>query len=233
LSAKTAPPRICAIIPSYNEEAHVADVVGRSAAHGLDVLVVDDCSKDATGARASAAGAEVLRHETNRGKGAALATGFAWAGERGYEAAVTLDGDGQHDPAEIPRFLACYARTGADIIVGTRMADSAGMPFDRKLTNWFMSAVLSWLAGRRLSDTQSGYRLVRTAAWRRLGLSTSGFDTESEMLVRACRMGMRVREVPVSTIYGDETSSISPGRDFVRWTRLLWRLGHRTRGKAG
>jgi hypothetical protein len=106
------------------------------------------------------------------------------------------------------------------------------MPPVRKITNWFMSGVLSKMAGVRLTDSQSGYRLISTEAWPKLGLDTSGFDTESEMLVRACRMGMTVVEVPIRTIYGDETSSIHPVRDTVRWVRLLARLKRWRRRRA-
>jgi len=238
--------KICVFMPAYNEERHIARVVGAAREHGLTTLVVDDASADATVERARAAGAEVVRHDRNRGKGAALATGFGWALEQGYAAAITLDGDGQHDPAEIPLFVDCAERTGADIVVGSRFLRrlsasrqrQAGggdgglelMPPHRKLTNWFMSSVLSAMAGTRLTDTQSGFRLIRTDAWARLGLSTDGFDTESEMLVRASRLGMLVREVPIRTIYGDEVSSINPVRDTLRWIALLWRLSRSSRG---
>ena len=219
--------KVCAIIPAFNEERHIAEVVRGVSAQGLPALVVDDCSRDATSACARQAGAEVVRHEVNRGKGGALATGFAWAREHGYDACVQLDGDGQHDPAELPRFLAAAERTGADIVVGSRMAAAHEMPPVRKVTNWFMSMVLSAVAGRKLTDTQSGYRFVRTGAWARLGVSTSRFDAESEVLVRACRLGMVVREVPIRTIYGDEKSKMRPVRDTLRWIRLLWRLSRR------
>ncbi|MHC5056550.1 MAG: glycosyltransferase family 2 protein [Planctomycetota bacterium] len=223
-------------MPAYNEERHITQVVRGARELGFPTLVVDDASADATVERARVAGAEVVRHERNRGKGMALATGFAWARERGFAAAVVLDGDGQHDPAEIPLFVACTERTGADIVVGSRFlrrgcADGVdAMPPHRKITNWFMSRVLSRMAGTRLTDTQSGFRLVRTDAWFSLGLSTGGFDTESEMLVRASRLGMLVREVPIRTIYGDEVSSISPVRDTLRWIALLWRLRRSARG---
>jgi glycosyltransferase involved in cell wall biosynthesis len=220
--------RICALIPAHNESRHIDAVVRGVAASGIPALVVDDCSADDTAARARAAGAEVVSHPDNRGKGGALATGFGWARDRGFEAVICLDGDGQHDPAEIGRFVAAAARGASDIVVGSRMRNAPNMPFVRKLTNWFMSGVLSALARHTLTDTQSGYRLIRTAAWFRLGLSTSRFDAESEMLVVACRSGMRVVEVPIRTIYGDELSHMRPVRDTLRWLRLLWRLWRRT-----
>ena len=265
--------KICALIPAYNEERHVAEVVRGCLEHGLTVVVVDDCSTDATIERARAAGAEVARHDVNLGKGAALGTGLAWARERGFDAAITLDGDGQHDPAEIPRFIDCARRRGADIVVGSRFLRRTGrtaifetalgpqlksaeravargrsyrrrafegrapktgddtMPPLRRLTNWFMSMILSYAARARLTDSQSGYRLIRTSAWEKLDLVTSGFATESEMLVRACRSGLKVAEVPIRTIYGDEVSSIHAGRDTLRWAKLLWGLWRRARAR--
>ena len=234
-------PRVCAVIPAYNEEKHVADVVRALVEGGVEVLVVDDCSGDRTSERAVEAGARVVRHEDNCGKGAALATGLGWARDNGFDAVVTLDGDGQHDPAEIPKFLDA-ARRGADIAVGTRRFSARRsrlqgvrtrareMPPVRKFINWGMTYILSFMAGQRLTDTQSGYRLIRTDAWKRLGLSSSRFDAESEMLVRACRSKMRVCEVSIRTIYGDEKSSIRPVRDTLRWLRLIWRL-FRTRDR--
>jgi glycosyltransferase involved in cell wall biosynthesis len=216
--------KTCAIIPAFNEERHIGEVARAVIDRGIPALVVDDCSADRTSSVARRVGATVITHESNTGKGGALATGFAWASENGYDAAIALDGDGQHDPAEIGRFLVAGEHTRADIIVGSRMSAARDMPPVRKATNWFMSMVLSWMAGQRLTDTQSGYRLIRTDAWRRLGLSTSRFDAESEMLVRACRMGMVVREVPIRTIYGDEKSHMRPVRDTLRWIRLLWRM---------
>jgi glycosyltransferase involved in cell wall biosynthesis len=219
--------KICAIIPAYNEERHIAEVVRGVVDQGVLPVVVNDCSQDATAARARSAGAEVISHDVNRGKGAALATGLCWARDHGYVAGATLDGDGQHDPAELPRFVAAMQRWNAHIVVGRRVSAASEMPSSRKLTNRFMSMVLSGLAGQRLSDTQSGYRLITIDAWSRLGLSTTRFDTESEMLVRACRLGMVVKEVPIRTIYGDEQSDIRVVRDTVRWVKLVWRLSWR------
>jgi hypothetical protein len=109
------------------------------------------------------------------------------------------------------------------------MGAARDMPPVRKVTNWFMSVVISRLAGHRLTDTQCGFRLVRTGAWARLAIATSRFDAETEMLVRACRLGMCVVEVPIRTIYGDEKSHMRYVTDTVRWIRLLWRLSRGSR----
>ena len=120
------------VVPAYNEEAHIASVVRRSKPFGAVVLVVDDGSADRTVSLARQAGADVIVHETNQGNGGALATGFAEAEHRGVAWVVTLDGDGQHDPAEIPRFLAAAAVTGADIVIGSRTGDLSTMPRVRR-----------------------------------------------------------------------------------------------------
>lgn len=219
--------KVCAVIPAYNEETAVAEVVRGVLAQGLDAMVVDDCSSDATSARAREAGAEVVRHEVNRGKGEALRTGFARAVELGYDAVVTLDADGQHDPKEIPRLLEAAPR--ADIVVGSRMAEVSTMPLVRLWTNLFTSWVVSRLAGARITDSQSGYRLLKRRVFERVKYSSSRFDAESEILVKACRMGFRVIEVPISTIYGDEKSKIHPFVDTVRFFRMVRRLSDEVR----
>lgn len=215
--------RVCGIVPCYNEAGKVGGVVEGALRHLPWVVVVDDCSTDDTAERAAAAGASVLRHPVNRGKGAALKSGFAEAGRLGYAAGLTLDGDGQHDTAEIPRFLAAFARGDCDIVLGCRMLERAGMPWLRWRTNQFMSWVVSRKAGTKIRDSQVGFRLIRVETWRGLKLGGDRFDLESEVLIKACRAGARVREVPVRTIYGNEVSKIRPIRDTVRFLSLLAR----------
>ncbi len=214
---------ICAVIPAYNEAASVA----RVAAGALDAagcaLVVDDGSTDGTAEAAAAAGARVVRHKQNRGKGAAIATGLAWARGHGYEAAVFLDGDGQHDPGEICRLVEAY-RQGADIVLGSRMQSRAGMPPLRAFTNFLTSLVTSCIAGCRISDSQSGFRLLRidTAGW--MAAEAGRFESETEILIRAARRGMKIRDVPVSTIYAGEQSKIDPSADTGRFILMALRL---------
>ncbi|MHC4599144.1 MAG: glycosyltransferase family 2 protein, partial [Planctomycetota bacterium] len=156
--------RIVAVIPAYNEEERIADVVRRTLAV-CELLVVDDGSSDRTAALAREAGAEVMNLSPNRGKTTALDAGFRRALSRGAEAVVTLDADGQHRPEEIPRFVEA-AEGGADIVVGSRMGDTARMPWVRLWTNWTTSRVVSWLARSRIFDSQSGFRLFRAEAVR-------------------------------------------------------------------
>lgn len=214
-----------AVIPCLNEAAAIGAVVRGVRGMIAAVLVVDDGSTDATSAMALAAGAEVLRHESPEGKGAALADGLAWARERGFVWAVTMDGDGQHSPGDLPRFFAAADRTGAGMIVGNRMAAPAGMPWLRRQVNRWMSRRLSRLAGRPLPDTQCGYRLIRIADWSGLELRTRNFEVESEMLMGFVRAGLGIEFVPIEVIYKSEQSKIHPVRDTLRWFRWLrsWR----------
>lgn len=214
-----------AIVPAWREEGRVGEVVRRLRVVVPEVLVVDDGSPDGTAREARDAGASVIVHERNRGKGAALRTGFAWALARGADPVLTLDADGQHIPEEAPRLSSCAERTRADIVVGTRRFDPREMPFARRWTNRTMSAVLSLLAGTRIGDSQSGFRLFRARVLAALRLSTEGYDLESEVLVRAARLGFRIREADVSTVYGTEKSKIRPVRDSVRFLALVARLG--------
>jgi glycosyltransferase involved in cell wall biosynthesis len=214
--------RALALIPAYDEAATIEAVVAGVRAAGLDALVVDDGSRDATGALAAGAGARVLRHERNRGKGAALASGFAWALERGYDAVLTLDADLQHDPREAPRFLERAARGPWDVLCGTRMRRRRGMPFVRWATNACMSNLISLVAGVRLTDTQCGYKLLTRRALALVPLEAERFDVESEILLRAAEAGLRIGEVPVATIYREgRRSRIRPLRDTLRFLRLV------------
>jgi glycosyltransferase involved in cell wall biosynthesis len=189
-----------------------------------EVLVVDDCSTDETASEARAAGAAVLIHHRNLGKGAALKTGFAAAAGRGFQAAVTLDGDGQHDTTEIPLFLEAYARGNCDIVLGNRMSDTRTMPWTRRLANRFTSWAISRMVGVPMQDTQCGFRLIGLDFWRAVCLDSCRFDLESEILIKACRAGGRIREVRVRTIYfSGGKSKISPLPDAVRFFQLLWR----------
>ncbi len=219
------------IIPALNGAATLPALLGqiRELHPDFGLLVVDDGSTDGTGDAARAAGATVIVHPENRGKGAALATGFTRALDSAWEWVYTMDADGQHLPGEMGGFLEAARRDGWDVVVGTRMADPQGMPWVRKATNRFTSSVISRLAGQRIPDSQCGFRLFRAASLRGLRLRTTRFDTESEILVRLARRGCRIGEAPISIVYGEERSAIRPWRDTVRFFRLVAAL-RRDRG---
>jgi len=215
--------KICAVIPAYNEAATVGKVAARVLEFVDCAVVVDDGSTDGTAEKAAAAGASVAVHESNRGKGAAIATGLAWARAHRCEGAVLLDADGQHDPREMPRLEEAFLR-GADIVLGSRMRARAGMPPVRAFTNFITSLVTSCMVGRRITDSQSGYRLLRVDTAGALRAAGSRFDMETEMLIRAARAGLVIREVPITTIYGREKSKINPLADTFRFIIMALRL---------
>jgi glycosyltransferase involved in cell wall biosynthesis len=217
--------RTAAVIPAYNAERHLGDVIAGVQKYIAPerIIVVDDGSTDRTAETARARGGVVLVHDPNQGKGAALDTGIRHAGNIGCAYAITLDADGQHRPDEIPRFIERWVETGADIIVGNRLEDTRGMPLDRKYTNYFTSWVVSRLAGTRIPDSQNGYRMISTSLYASLGVKAKRYEAESELLIRAGRAGARIDSVPVETIYADEVSSINKARDTYRFFRMVVR----------
>lgn len=214
--------RFAVIIPALNAELTVAAVVAEARTQLEPVVVIDDGSSDRTGEVARDSGATVLRHEVNRGKGEALKTGFAWALQNGYDGVVSVDADGQHLPGEIPRFLAERGATGADLIVGGRSHLFAGMLPRRRNANRFSAWSISKCAGVPISDSQSGFRLYSSRLLRSVPLRASGFDLESEVLVRAGRGGFHIAMIPIELgfVNGIATSHYRPLADTLRiaWT---------------
>lgn len=223
--------RVLVLIPAYNAAKTLPDVVVAAKQQIADVVVVDDGSRDDTGIVATAAGATVLTHPKNRGKGASLKTGFAYAIEAGYGAVITLDADGQHLPREIPKFLACRKETGADLIIGGRAHLFEGMLPRRRMANRFSAWTIGKLSKTGVTDSQSGFRLYTTRLLRSVHLRTDGFDLESEVIVRAGCGGFKVVSTPIDLGFVDglSTSHYKPLKDTLRiaWTvfraRFLWR----------
>ncbi|MCZ6766266.1 MAG: glycosyltransferase family 2 protein [bacterium] len=213
------------IIPAYNAAAHLADVIDDTARiiPVERIIVIDDGSSDNTHAIAQHKAVVLEQHKPNRGKGAALRTGFAKAIQMGMGYVITLDADGQHDPTEIPKFIEHTAKTGADVIVGNRMSDRGEMPFIRVFANSATSVFVSLRSGTRIPDSQNGYRLFKMEVLEGIKLETTRYDTESEILIKAARKGARVDSVPVKTIYGEETSSVHPFVDTMRFLRMVGR----------
>ncbi|MGN6643969.1 MAG: glycosyltransferase family 2 protein [Verrucomicrobiota bacterium] len=210
------------IIPCLNECVAIGDLVHTVRRQLPAVLVVDDGSTDATGQIAKSAGAEVLRHSEPLGKGAALQAGCAWARKRGFKWALLMDGDGQHSPVDIGKFLECAETTSADLVIGNRMGNPGQMPWLRRIVNRWMSRRISKAAGFSLPDSQCGFRLIQLAAWAALPIATAHFEIESEVLLGAARAGLRIQFVPIAVIYKTEQSKIHPWQDTVRWFRW-WR----------
>lgn len=215
--------RTVAVIPAWNAGTTVGAVVRgvKGAVPGITVLVIDDGSADGTSAAARDAGALVIRHDVNRGKGAALQTGFDEAVRHGAEAVLTLDADGQHDPAYASGLLQALDRS--DLVIGSRDKDRTGMPWIRRATNSVMTRIVSSLAGRRIEDTQSGYRAVLAKVLAEVRPGSSRFEYESEFLIEAGRKGFSIGAVPIPTLYNAPGSHIDPFRDTARFIRLLFR----------
>jgi glycosyltransferase involved in cell wall biosynthesis len=223
-------PVVLALIPAHDEAPRIGAVVRAATAH-VPVLVVDDGSTDATAAVAEAAGAVVLRQQPNQGKGAALRAGFARAIADGALAVVTLDGDGQHDPAELRRFIKAERDRPAELIVGKR--DFGRMPLVRRLSNTAGTILLSAAVGRWIPDNQSGYRLVgRRLMAAMLASHEDGFAFEVEMIAVCLREGWLIRWVPISTIYGDERSHIRPLHHLREFIAVAGRARRIVRGRS-
>lgn len=223
--------RVLALIPAYNAAKSVGDVVRTTREVVPEVVVINDGSRDDTAAVARVAGAEVVDHPQNRGKGGALKTGFAYALEHGYDVVITLDADGQHLPREIPKFLKARQETKADLIIGGRSHLFDQMLPRRRLANRFSAWSIAKASGTGITDSQSGFRLYSTKLLRNVRLRTEGFDLESEVIVHAGRGGFKVITIPIDLgfVDGISTSHYKPLKDTLRiaWTvfraRLFWR----------
>jgi glycosyltransferase involved in cell wall biosynthesis len=224
--------KFCVIIPGYNEHGRIGKVVEGVKRHAEHIVVVDDGSKDDTGIEAGKAGAVVLRHEMNKGKGIALNTGFKYARDNGFEFVITMDADGQHAPEDIPAFVEAYGRNRTPVIVGSRMDRAEAMPLVRKLTNRFMSWLLSRKMGQRVPDTQSGYRLFRCDVIPDVPEESGRFAAESEALLMLAADGVKIGSVPIQVIYRDEKSKINPVKDTIRFFSMLRRHDRRRKESA-
>ena len=223
-----------AVIPAYQDEKHIGGIVRRVRQQLDHVLVVDDGSTDQTAQRAREAGAEVIVHSENRGKGEAIKTGLGrWLAavipssggfDREDAWAILLDSDGQHLPEEIDRFLAAAASaTHPTFFLGNRMNNVAGMPFVRRVVNRYMSKQISRVCKQEIPDTQCGFRMLDHQLIPQLLGGGDRFDYDTEVLMIASRKGYRVESVPITTVYTDQVSKIRPLRDAVRFLKLMWR----------
>jgi glycosyltransferase involved in cell wall biosynthesis len=207
--------RFGVLICAHNEAEHIGSIVRLVNTLEPEVLlVVDDGSTDHTAALAQQAGAKVLRNRRNLGKGSSLKRGFKAMLEEQVEAVVVLDGDGQHDPNEIPRFLETYERFGIPILIGNRMADTKGMPRTRKWTNRFFAYVLNRLMKVYVADPPCGFRFYRADVLPFVMSSEQRFAFEFDVLLRAASRRIRIGSVRISTIYDPhQRSHVAPIRD--------------------
>ncbi len=213
--------RTCVIIPTYNESKAIAGLINQIHKLGLKVIIIDDGSGDDTAKIALEAGAEVLRNQSNAGKGASLIKGYAFAVSQEFDAVISMDGDGQHSADDIKAFIQKAESSDCGIIIGNRMAMTKGMPFLRVVTNRFMSRIISAVAKQRIPDTQCGFRLIKKEVLQKLDLSTSKYETESEILIKSARSGFKIESIPIKTIYSGQKSQINPFVDTFRFLRFI------------
>ena len=215
---------VAVVIPAYQAAATIAEVVSRTsrAVPGATVYVVDDGSTDDTSGAGRGRGATVLVHPRNRGKGAALATGIAAALAGGADVIITLDADGQHPPEEIPGLAAPVLAGEADLALGAR-ARTGAMPWGRRCTNWLSAALASRIGGVAVPDAQSGFRALSRRAAQAVRPGEQGYDFETAFLLAALAQGLRVRSVPVSTVYEGRSSYFRPWVDTWRQARVFTR----------
>lgn len=222
--------RTCVLIPAFNEASYIADVVERARQHVVDVVVIDDGSRDRTADIAQAAGAICLQLPKNCGKASALRAGIAYARERNFTHVITLDGDGQHHPEDIRVMLRVAEETGADLIIGARSFDRALMPGPRYFSNVIGSRLASALVGREIRDSQSGFRLFRLDKLEGAKLRSRCYELEMEILIKMARSGCTIAHAPIRMVYdeGQARSKMKPVRDTVRV--CLWSLAFRFLG---
>jgi glycosyltransferase involved in cell wall biosynthesis len=235
--------KIALIIPAYNEEKNIGQVIKNCLSYQLDIIVVDDGSTDKTAGvvkklkQSNKYRLIFLQHPKNKGKGATLGTGFKYALKEGYQGVITLDADAQHDAREIDKFLKMVQKENPDLIIGSRFQNHQGMPFIRLATNYVTSWIISWLAGKKVEDVQSGFRYISRQVIKNIELRTRNFETEPELILKACWLKYKVKNVPISTIYHeDSVSQVNKFTDTFKFFRLVakslaWRKKMRLRKK--
>ena len=229
-----------AVIPVHNEAATIAAIVTATRVY-MPVMVVDDASTDGSGQLAATAGASVLTLPTHQGKGAALQYGFREALRHGVASVVTLDGDGQHNPQDIPRLLQASRQWPGSLIIGGRLETEDAIPRHRLYAIRVASFWINWMGGCNVQDTQSGFRVYPAAILRSLPLKHGGFLLESEVLLKAAQRGCDLRELPIQAVYvPGQRSQYRPLQDgtiaaiylLYRCIRFwLWHLRHLLLGR--
>lgn len=211
-----------AVIPAYNEEATIADVLTITRAYVDGIIVVDDGSTDRTAEIAGAQGVTVVRHGINRGLGAAIGTGFAAAQKLGADVVITLDADGQHDPVEIQSFIQAIEQ-GADVVIGSRMLTGlVGMPWYRRVAQLLGNLVTFFLFGAWVTDSQSGFRAFTASALEKIQIKTNRMEVSSELVAETKRNRLTLVEVPIKAIYTEY--SLSKGQSFLVGLKTLLKL---------
>jgi len=215
---------LIAIIPSYNEEKNIRFVVERVKKYVDKVVVIDDGSRDMTSVEAERGGAMVYKNEENLGKADAMKVGFSYAINFGADAILTIDGDGQHNLDDIPKFIE-KLNQGFDLVVGARKFATPKMPAIRIFANSFSSFLLTLACKTKILDSQSGYRIIKKELVEKVKFESKRYEMETEMLIKAARCGFKIGFVEIDTIYRVEAKSkINQILDPLRFVLLVLRL---------
>jgi len=208
--------KLCGLVAAYNEEATIATVLEQAGAFLEDIVVVDDGSDDDTAALAERAGAHVIRHSANEGKGVAVRTGLAHILEGDCTHVLFIDADLQHNPSDIPHLVEKAENGFGDFVVAERVFDKDSMPRSRYYANTIGSQVMSKLTATSIRDSQSGFRLIKSELLRPLHLTARRYEIEAEILVKLVRRGARVERIPVASTWSGTNSKMRPIRDVFR-----------------
>ncbi len=215
--------RVLIAVTAYNEAKFIVAVLDRmsATAPNIPILVVNDGSTDDTSAIVQQFQVHLIEHVTNYGKGEAIRSAFSFAEKHNFDWIIFLDGDGQHPPEFLPNFIQEIERNRVDVLVGKRKAQAHAMPFHRQLSNGITSILISLCAGRRIHDSQCGYRAIRLCKMKKIILTTTGFQVESELLLKLGKTGAMFGHVPIVTVYGEESSSIDLVGDTLKFIKLI------------
>jgi glycosyltransferase involved in cell wall biosynthesis len=218
--------KVCILIPAYNAAKTLGSVLEKVRALGMDMIVVNDGSTDETGRVALEYGALLLEHPSNLGKGKALRTGFEYALQKEYQVVITLDADGQHDPSEIPSLLKIFQSVKPDILIASRAGEFGQMTFLRRFWNRLAARAVGRLCHSDITDSQSGFRLIRAEILKEIPLLTSGYEMELELLIKACKKDFDVLSVPTIPPKPDGTadSHFKPVADTWRGCKVFLRI---------
>jgi glycosyltransferase involved in cell wall biosynthesis len=214
--------KIAVVIPAYQEEKNISNLLAQILRYcnAHDIIVVDDGSTDSTSSEASRHLVNLIQHKKNLGKGAALRTGIEFALKNGYEGVITLDADLQHDPNCLPEFIEEYSKNSIDLILGKRNWKGSAMPILRVLSNVITSHLISWRTGRKILDSQSGYRFLSSKFLKENIFYCNGFDFETEVILKASLEGYSISSVDIPTLYRVEKSKIKGWRDTFRFIKI-------------
>jgi len=216
---------VAVIIPAYNAADSLSALLARTTIvlPRKNIFVVNDDSRDATQQIAEQYGVNIISHSSNFGKGAALQTGFDVVLKKNFDAVVTMDADLQHRPEDIPRFIEEYSHTKCDVIIGNRLHNKQGMPFHRVLSNTITTGLVKLRTGANISDSQSGFRFITRKIIGKVRLQSTGFEAETEFLIKASALGISFGSIPIETIYAGEKSNMTHLQTTVNFIKVLLR----------